>query len=35
MRTWNVAGVIISVEDKMNDELIAHLVQFVDNVIQV
>lgn len=35
MRKWNVAGVIISVEDEMNDELISHLTQFCDNVIEV
>jgi len=35
MRKWNVAGVIISVEDEMNDELISHLTQFCDNVIEI
>lgn len=35
MRQWNVAGVIISVEDEMNDELISHLTQFCDHVIEV
>jgi len=35
MRKWNVAGVIISVEDEMDHDIIFHLTQFCDNVIDV
>lgn len=35
IRTWNVAGVIISVEDEMDDDIVSHLIQFCDNTIEV
>ncbi len=35
MRTWNVAGVIISVEDEMEHDVLTHLTQLCDNVIDV